>query len=87
MQVSLRYNDVPYHNFWHCVDVAHSTFLSLLKTRRRTSVTQLEMLGLLTAAVCHDLEHPGTAVEQQRALPANSLAKQSQLKTKPCLQA
>ena len=58
--MSLRYKDVPYHNFWHCVDVAHTTFLCLSKTRHRTAVTLQESLALLVAAVCHDLEHPGT---------------------------
>ena len=59
--MSCRYGSVPFHNFWHCVDVAHTTFLMLNRVKRRTGITQLEMLALLTAAVCHDLEHPGMA--------------------------
>ena len=61
VQVSLRYNSVPYHNFWHCVDVAHTAFLCLSKTRHRTAATLQESLALLIAAVCHDLEHPGAS--------------------------
>ena len=52
---------MPYHNFWHCVDVAHTTFLCLSKTRHRTAVTLQESLALLIAAICHDLEHPGAS--------------------------
>jgi len=47
----------PYHNFQHCVDVTHATFLMLLGTR--WAVTDLECYALLLAAVAHDFEHPG----------------------------
>ncbi len=47
----------PYHNFQHCVDVTHATFMMLLGTRG--AVTDLECYALLLAAVAHDLEHPG----------------------------
>lgn len=26
-QVQSRYRDVPYHNFAHCTDVTHATFM------------------------------------------------------------
>ena len=46
-----------YHNFHHCVDVTHATFLMLLGIRG--AVSDLECYALLLAAVAHDLEHPG----------------------------
>ena len=49
--------DNPYHNFQHCVDVAHATFLMLVGVRH--AVSDLECYALLLAALAHDLEHPG----------------------------
>lgn len=47
----------PYHNFQHCVDVTHATFLMLAGIR--AAVSDLECYALLLAALAHDLEHPG----------------------------
>ena len=47
----------PYHNFQHCVDVTHATFLMLVGIR--AAVSDIECYALLLAALAHDLEHPG----------------------------
>jgi len=47
----------PYHNFQHCVDVTHATFLMLVGIR--DTVSDIECYALLLAALAHDLEHPG----------------------------
>ncbi len=51
------YSKNPYHNFQHCVDVTHATFLMLVGIR--AAVSDLECYALLLAALAHDLEHPG----------------------------
>ena len=58
-QVSDAYRVVPYHNFWHVCDVAHTTFRYVTLTARRTQMTLQEMLAIMTAAICHDMDHPG----------------------------
>jgi len=49
----------PYHTSLHAADVtqAISVFCSQEKLKRH--LTKLELLAALTAAVCHDLDHPG----------------------------
>lgn len=48
-----------YHNFYHCVDVTHATFLIISKIRKRANINSLESFCLLVAALAHDLDHPG----------------------------
>jgi hypothetical protein len=48
-----------YHNFHHCADVTHATFMMLAGIRG--AVSDLECYALLLAAVAHDLEHPGVS--------------------------
>lgn len=58
--VQKRYSpDNPYHNFHHCADVVHATFLIMHLIRSRTQMSSLECYSLLVAALAHDLEHPG----------------------------
>ena len=49
----------PYHNFHHCTDVAHATFLIITSIRKSANLSSLECYSLLIAALAHDLEHPG----------------------------
>ena len=51
--------DNPYHNFHHCTDVAHATFLIITSIRETAHLSSLESFCLLIAALAHDLEHPG----------------------------
>ena len=56
-----NYRDNPYHNAYHAVQVVHSVFLILLHCERvKTSLSSLDVLALLIAAVCHDVDHRGT---------------------------
>ena len=59
MQVSNAYRALPYHNFWHVSDVAFTTFRFISLTQRHTSMTPLEKLAVMVAAICHDMDHPG----------------------------
>eukprot|EP00803_Ostreobium_quekettii_P008653 evm.model.scf_627.4 EVM.evm.TU.scf_627.4 scf_627:46227-55552(+) len=58
-KVRERYNDVPYHNFFHCVDVTHATYRFIMLTIHKTHMTRVERFALVVAALCHDLDHPG----------------------------
>jgi hypothetical protein len=61
VQVHDMYREVPYHNFFHCVDVTHATFRFIKLMGNRARMTPVEKLSLMIAALCHDLDHPGEA--------------------------
>lgn len=50
---------MPYHNFYHCCDVAHATFRFIKLSTRRTDLSSMECFALMIAALCHDMDHPG----------------------------
>ena len=52
-------NDVPYHNFYHVADVAHTVYRMITLSESFICMSQLEKYALLLAAVCHDMDHPG----------------------------
>lgn len=52
-------SSVPYHNFYHCVDVTHATYLLIKRLRVPARMTSLECFALMVAAVGHDMDHPG----------------------------
>eukprot|EP01026_Neomeris_dumetosa_P082961 TRINITY_DN95622_c0_g1_i1.p2 TRINITY_DN95622_c0_g1~~TRINITY_DN95622_c0_g1_i1.p2 ORF type:complete len:562 (-),score=58.87 TRINITY_DN95622_c0_g1_i1:428-1921(-) len=53
------YNDIPYHNFYHCVDVAHGVYWLLKQIQYQIQFTKEEQLALMVAALSHDLGHGG----------------------------
>ncbi len=59
VQVRNQYRQVPYHNFFHCVDVTHATFRFIRLAGARARMTPTEKLSLMIAALCHDMDHPG----------------------------
>lgn len=54
-----NYNTVPFHNFKHCFMVSQMMYclISLLDLRRH--LEDEDLIALLTACICHDLDHPG----------------------------
>ena len=56
------YRDPPYHNWTHAFTVAHFCFLLArnLRLSERRLLSDLEVLSLLVACLCHDLDHRGT---------------------------
>jgi hypothetical protein len=60
--VAARYNANPFHSFRHAFTVMHTCwlFLNTSVSLRRQQLQDLDWLTLLLAALCHDLEHPGT---------------------------
>jgi hypothetical protein len=57
--VSCNYRANFYHNFHHGVDVLQSCFAALVQGKARDLLTDLDVLTLLVASLCHDIDHPG----------------------------
>lgn len=56
---SLYKKENRYHNFVHAFDVAQACYSFLTQMNAQQYVTHLDILALLVAALCHDLDHPG----------------------------
>eukprot|EP00002_Diphylleia_rotans_P011874 TRINITY_DN2337_c0_g2_i2.p1 TRINITY_DN2337_c0_g2~~TRINITY_DN2337_c0_g2_i2.p1 ORF type:complete len:784 (-),score=175.34 TRINITY_DN2337_c0_g2_i2:2051-4402(-) len=57
--VSLEYHANPYHNFHHSADVAQTIYYYIIKSNVRDIISPLDILALVTSALCHDVGHPG----------------------------
>lgn len=51
--------DNAFHNFYHAFSVTHATFLVLVSTPALHCLTHVEVMAVLVAALCHDIDHPG----------------------------
>ena len=58
-EVEKGYQYNPYHNFEHGFVVAHVCYLFLTRTGLRAVTESYEVLAMLVAALCHDIDHPG----------------------------
>ncbi|XP_072253887.1 high affinity cGMP-specific 3',5'-cyclic phosphodiesterase 9A [Leuresthes tenuis] len=54
-----NYRNNPFHNFRHCFCVTQMMYSMIYLCNLQEKFTQLDILILMTAAVCHDLDHPG----------------------------
>uniref|UniRef100_A0A4W4FIB7 Phosphodiesterase n=1 Tax=Electrophorus electricus TaxID=8005 RepID=A0A4W4FIB7_ELEEL len=54
-----NYRNNPFHNFRHCFCVAQMMYSMIYLCNLQEKFTQIDILILMTAAVCHDLDHPG----------------------------
>lgn len=52
------HNENSFHNFKHAWGTMHLTY-QLLKNGADEHLTSLDILAVLIAAICHDLDHPG----------------------------
>jgi len=50
---------VPYHNWYHAVDVTHCVFRLLALCATERFLSNVERFALVVSAVCHDIGHPG----------------------------
>lgn len=57
--VTRNYRKNPYHNFSHAIDVAQMCFKIVYNRKITECLTELDLLALMIAAICHDLDHPG----------------------------
>ncbi|XP_077975468.1 cGMP-dependent 3',5'-cyclic phosphodiesterase-like isoform X2 [Styela clava] len=60
MMVKEGYRNPPYHNWNHAFSVAHHAYLMAKNLNFGEIFGDLEVLALLTASLCHDLDHRGT---------------------------
>jgi hypothetical protein len=58
--VKKNYRPVKYHNWRHALNVAQTMFAMFKTGKMERFMSDLEMLGLLVACLCHDLDHRGT---------------------------
>ncbi|XP_061092654.1 high affinity cGMP-specific 3',5'-cyclic phosphodiesterase 9A isoform X2 [Conger conger] len=58
-EVYRRYNNIPFHNFKHCFCVTQMMYGLIWLTDLRTKMESIDLLIMLTSAVCHDLDHTG----------------------------
>nr|XP_015095312.2 high affinity cGMP-specific 3',5'-cyclic phosphodiesterase 9A isoform X1 [Vicugna pacos] len=54
-----NYRNNPFHNFRHCFCVAQMMYSMVWLCGLQEKFSQMDILILMTAAVCHDLDHPG----------------------------
>ncbi|CAH1793422.1 unnamed protein product [Owenia fusiformis] len=60
LSVKKNYRPVLYHNWRHAFNVAQTMYCIIKQDNMRSSLTDLEILALLVACLCHDLDHRGT---------------------------
>ncbi|XKL66408.1 hypothetical protein PGB90_009828 [Kerria lacca] len=60
LSVKKNYRPVKYHNWRHALNVAQTMFAVLKTAKMEQFMNDLEILGLLVACLCHDLDHRGT---------------------------
>ncbi|XP_056286856.1 high affinity cGMP-specific 3',5'-cyclic phosphodiesterase 9A-like isoform X1 [Pseudoliparis swirei] len=58
-QVFCHYNNIPFHNFRHCFCVTQMMYGLIWLTDLKSKVSRMDLLVMLTSALCHDLDHPG----------------------------
>jgi len=57
--VGQKYQDNPYHNYHHAVHVLQNSYYCLRSTTMHKHLCNVDILGILVAALCHDMNHPG----------------------------
>lgn len=58
--VQLHYRDNPFHNFRHCFCVTQMMYCFILSCHlEERYFSKMELCALITACICHDLDHPG----------------------------
>ena len=65
--VSKNYRPNPFHSFYHAVAVLHVSFMMLSTVGCDQFLQERDVFAVLTAALCHDLDHPGTTNDFQKA--------------------
>ena len=59
IRVRNGYRKNPFHNWHHGFSVLHFSYLQLRCTDALNFLTSIEVLSLLIASLCHDIDHPG----------------------------
>ncbi|XP_047363761.1 cGMP-specific 3',5'-cyclic phosphodiesterase isoform X3 [Vespa velutina] len=75
LSVKKNYRPVKYHNWRHALNVAQTMFAMLKTGRMEQFMTDLEILGLLVACLCHDLDHRVLCGMMMTACDVSAIAK------------
>lgn len=59
LAVKGRMNANPYHSWFHVFDVTQTVYVFARNSGLLGHMNVMEKFGLIVAALCHDLEHPG----------------------------
>uniref|UniRef100_A0A7S4UGK2 Phosphodiesterase n=1 Tax=Guillardia theta TaxID=55529 RepID=A0A7S4UGK2_GUITH len=59
LDVKRQYNHCPFHNFRHAFAVMQTLYVVLRDTAVTDYLTDIDKLALITASLCHDVDHPG----------------------------
>ena len=58
-EIRSKYNNVPYHNWTHAVDVTQYIQYEIITSQMENKYSSLEILALCISAICHDVNHDG----------------------------
>ncbi|XP_050407137.1 dual 3',5'-cyclic-AMP and -GMP phosphodiesterase 11A isoform X2 [Patella vulgata] len=75
LTVKKNYRNVAYHNWRHAFNVCQIMFASMNNCNTRQYFNDKEILALIVACLCHDLDHRGTnnAFQQKSSSPLAQL--------------
>lgn len=59
VELRRHYNNVPYHNWFHALDVTQYVYSIIKQVNLKKYLTNLEIFGLLFSSLCHDTDHNG----------------------------
>lgn len=59
LRVQENYRNNPFHNFRHCFCVTQMMYVLIHGCRLQEVLSKRDICVLLTACICHDLDHPG----------------------------
>jgi hypothetical protein len=59
VKVRRNYNQVPYHNWFHALDVIHFCYSCIVRCKMADFLQPHELFALLLSAICHDTDHDG----------------------------
>ncbi|KAI9142015.1 hypothetical protein BKA69DRAFT_1028073, partial [Paraphysoderma sedebokerense] len=59
VDVEKGYFENPYHNFFHATDVTYMVYYVLNDLNAKQHFTEVEIISIMLAALCHDIGHPG----------------------------
>uniref|UniRef100_A0A8C5D6I3 Phosphodiesterase n=1 Tax=Gouania willdenowi TaxID=441366 RepID=A0A8C5D6I3_GOUWI len=58
-EVYCHYNNIPFHNFQHGFCVTQMMYGLIWLTDLKNKLGPMDLLIMMTSALCHDLDHPG----------------------------
>ncbi|CAH3119914.1 unnamed protein product [Pocillopora meandrina] len=59
VSIQQNYRNNPFHNFRHCFCVTQMMFCIVHLCNLKDLLSKMDLLVLMTACICHDLDHPG----------------------------